>query len=239
MGIFTARGRPPAPQGAPPRAVVPVRFESVAEALRTTACPLEACEAVGRDLALDGLSVTEALVGLRIAWQSVRSCDPTYEAVVALTRAWSEATLAVVNDIGCEEPLTGLATPAHLRTSIGALFRSRAAASQPPHDSHALVVVAPAPHLDRPFLDRVALAMRLASLGEAVRTVFADGEVVARLGRDRVVVLTRRDSGLGPRVRVLRRLVEGLGHTPARVWIEGLSASDSSTGALLDELTRG
>lgn len=238
MGIFTARGRPAAPDEDPAGRGVPPRFEAVAEALQSTACPLLACEEVGRDLALDGVSVAEALESLRTTWRAARSCDPTYEGVVALARAWSEATLAVVNDIGCEDPMTGLATVAHLRTSVSALFHGQAREGRPPRDSHALVVLAVGPGHGSAGQGRFTLAMRLASLGEAARTVFAEGEVVAHLGPDRVVVLTSRDGSLGSRVRLLRRLVEGLGHASPRVWIEGLPTSDLSTGALLDELAR-
>ncbi|QCC77756.1 hypothetical protein [Nocardioides daphniae] len=64
--------------------------------------------------------------------------------------------------------------------------------------------------------------------------------MVGRLGVNRVAVLAERDARLGVKVRLLRRLVDGVdvrGHD-ARVWIEGLPASDLASGLMLDELAR-
>lgn len=220
---------------------VPVGFEGVAEAALDGSEVIAACEAVGRELALDGGSADEALRGLRTTWRAVRGVDPPFDVVTAVVTAWSEATLAVVNHISCEDPMTGLATPAHLRSSLGALFRSQRHPGMHPRDSHALVLVElPGRAEPGPGADPIVRAMRMTSLGEAARTVFAGGEVVGRVGAYRVAVLARRDARLGVRVRLLRRLLEGTeaeGQAP-RVWIEGLPASDLAAGMLLDELAR-
>ncbi|MBE7323588.1 hypothetical protein IEQ44_02835 [Nocardioides sp. Y6] len=221
---------------------VPRGFEAVAEAVAEERCPLGACEALGRELALDGSSADEALRGLRATWRAVAGEDPTFDALAALVAAWSDATLAVVNHISCEDPMTGLASPAHLRSSLAALFRGERAAGMHPRDSHALVMVELAGADHAPSgQDPIGRAMRMAALGESARTVFPGGEVVARLGAHRVAVLASRDARLGVRVRLLRRLLEGAQDpelTP-RVWIEGLPASDLGAGVLLDELARG
>lgn len=246
MGLFATR-RPASPGRHSAAAlsddvvaVVATGFEAVAEALADRADPLPACEAVGRELALDGASADEALACLRSTWRAVVGEDPSYDAVAGLVRAWSESTLAVVNHIGCEDPMTGLSSQAHLRSGIAALFRAQSQHGVHPRESHALVVVElVAERHGAQGSDPITRAMRMASLGEAARTVFAGTEVVARLGSRRVGVLADRDDRLGVRVRLMRRLLEGLplGGTP-RVWIEGLPASDLASGLLVGELAR-
>lgn len=261
MRIFTAGGRnrpqgpPPTRDGSvPPMSVtLPVGFESVGEALTAEECPLSACDAVGREMALDGASVQEALSGLRHTWLTVCGCEPDFTAVQALVSSWGEATLAALSSVSCEDPMTGLASVAHLRSRVQDVFREyeQGHLARHPRDTHAFVVVdllespeddgdgrsshggaAPAHPMGR--------ALRMARLADAVRTVFPGGEAVGRVGRARVAVLAVRDDRLGIRVRLLRQLVAGMdlsGHRP-RVWIEGLAASDRACTALLEELAR-
>lgn len=233
---------------------LPVGFRAVGEALSAEECPLAACEAVGREMALDGASAQEALSGLEQAWRAVRGQDPDYAAVLALMNSWGEATLAAVSSVSCEDPMTGLASVAHLRSRVSAVFREHEQGYQEgrPRDTYAFVVVdlsAAVPEGEREGrgsrggaapVDPLGRALRMARLGEAVRTVFPGGEVVGRVGRNRVAVLTRRDDRLGVRVRLLRRLVEGmdLSEQRPRVWIEGLASSESACASLLDELSR-
>ena len=233
---------------------LPAGFEAVGEALEAQESPLVACDAVGRELALDGASAQEALSGLQEVWQSLYGRDPDYAAIETLVHSWSEATLAVVSAVSCEDPMTGLASVAHLRSCVSAVFREHEGGQQPrhPRDTHAFVVVdlGAASGEDRREdrssrggaapVDPFARALRMARVGEAVRTVFVGRDVVGRIGPHRVAVLTGRDTRLGVRVRLLRRLMEGMdltGRQP-RVWIEGLPTSDLGCAALLDELGR-
>lgn len=221
---------------------LPPGFEAVGEALLDEACPLTACETAGSRLGLDGASVQEALSGLRATWLAVRGHDPAFEAVQALVTGWSEAALSVVNQFGCEDPLTGLATTAHLRSALTTLLHDHSHGRDHPQESHALVVVDLPVDQQGPDAggDPFGRALRLARLGDGARTVFPSGEVVARLTSHRLAVLTVRDERLGTRVRLLRDLVEGMAlssRTP-RVWIEGVPATDLSCGFLLDELAR-
>ena len=82
-----------------------------------------------------------------------------------------------------------------------------------------------------------AAALRIARLAETVRTVFAGGETLGRVGRERIAVLIRRDERLPP--------TAGPGPEPAvrgaptpRVWVESLPGDDDAAAALLDELAR-
>ncbi len=254
MGIFALRARtiPVADSGVSGelspelRLGLPPRFEAVAEALASGSGSVSACRVVGEDLARDGASLEEALDALRKTSRSVCDRDPSYDDVSALLVAWSDATLAYLHQISCEEPMTGLASPAHVRSRLAELFRGqlREAAHtylgdryclvvlDLPHDRHDMVAAARGQSITR--------SLRMARLGEAARTVFSGAETIGRISPNRVVVIAERDERLGKRVRLLRRLVEGVeldGHS-SRIWIEGLPGTDAGATMLLDELAR-
>jgi hypothetical protein len=184
----------------------------------------------------------ETLAGLRTTWVTLTGADPSYDVVTTLLTAWSETTLGYLNQLSCEDPLTGLSSQAHLRSRLSELYRL-GGDDEGASGGHALVVVA-LPFGDDPSeepVDHFTRAMRVARAGEMTRTVFARDETVARLGLHRVAILTRRDDRLGRRVRVLRTLLDGVDPTGPlmRVWIEGLPGTDAAAGMLLDELARG
>ena len=250
MRIFTARSKqrsadaaisPATPTNTPGNMGFPVGFEDVGEALVVEECPLGSCEATGRVMAADGAAVDEALSGLRATWRLVRGQDPDFEAIAALVRAWGDETLSHVNQLSCDDPLTGLASLPHVRTLVAGLYRAQRRGAAHPRDSHALVVVdlvarpgAPPPR------DPFGSALRLMSLGESARAVFGQAEVIGRLTSHRIGVLTVREQRLGVRVRLLRKLLDGMeleGHAP-RIWIEGLPASETASNQMLDELAR-
>ncbi len=236
MGLFATRrrGGSTAAPGASADPVggqeVPDHFVAVAEALTSGANTLTACEEAGRVLAGAGTDLAQALDDLRLVHRSVRGADPGFEDVRALSMAWSETTLAHLQHVSCEDPLTGLATRAHLRSRMAELYARDTRAG----DLHALVVVeAPVSSAGHPLGDDIGLA----GLADTVRTVFAGGDPVGRLGQRRVVVLAARDDRLGPRVGLLRRLA-GSDHAGTRVWVEGLAPGLGGSTVLLDELAR-
>ena len=197
---------------------------------------------VGRDLARDGVSLHEGLESLRVTYQRVRGYDPSYDDVLSLSQAWSESTLGYLHQISCSDPMTGLASLAHLRSRLADLYRGQGPQFGRVRHSHALVVADLPTDLfggdDVP--DPLTRSLRLSRLGEAARTVFAGAETVAGIGGNRIVVLARRDERLGQRAALLRRMVDTLdlhGHL-ARVWIEGLPPTDLGAAQLLDELAR-
>ena len=221
------------------RSGLPHRFEAVGEALTSGSDVLLACSVAGPDQG-------------RAAWRRLTGADPAYDVVAAVLTAWSETTLGYLHQLSCEDPMTGLSSQAHLRSRLSELYRLAASDAQDEVDgsarvvgAHALVVCA-LPFGDDPSEepgDHFTRAMRLARAGELARTAFVRDETVARLGRHRVAILTRRDERLGRRVRVLRTLLDGVqaesGGASVRAWIEGLPATDASAGMLLDELARG
>lgn len=255
MGIFALRSRP-VTAVEPPRAGdrldslrggLPPRFEAVAEALLTGAGTAESCAVAGTQMAKDGASLDETLEALGETYRLVRETEPEYDSVRAVARAWSDATLAYLHQLACEDPMTGLASLAHVRTRLSELYRGELRGPGRVRDTHALVVAElPVDRHEEPageFRAKHVLtrAMRLSDLAEAARTVFSGSETIGRLGPDRVVVVVERDDRLGQRVALLRRMARTLqdGGQNARVWIEGLPSTDSVAALLLDELARG
>ena len=210
------------------RAALPPRFEAVGEALASGSGTVVACEVVGGDLARDGHTLAESLDALAVTARLVLGTDPGHAETRALAVAWSDATLGYLNDLSCDDPLTGLATRPHLRSRISEIYRADHV------DEHALVVVAAPPWPD----DVIARAMHDARLGDTARTVFAGPETIGQVAPGRVVVLADRDDRIGRRVGLLRTMLAGTDIQHTRVWIEGLPETDEAAGRLLDELTR-
>lgn len=221
-------------------AAVPRQFEAVGEALASGSDPREACELAGRRLAQDGAALEEVLDALRATAQLVIGTDPSYDAVRAVSVAWSEATLAYLHQMSCEDPLTGLSSLAHVRARIADVYRAQSRSGVDVHETVGLVVVE-LPY-DRPGAgildDGYSRALRLARAGQSARTVFDGSETIGRLGTNRVVAVVERDQRLGRRVALLRTLLDSASF-PTRVWIEGLPGSDVGAAHLLDELARG
>ncbi|WP_243058187.1 hypothetical protein [Nocardioides sp. SR21] len=203
---------------------MPPRFEAVGETLASGSGASSSCEVVGAELARDGLSLAEALDLLAETTALVRGDEPTFSEARALGVAWSEATLGYLHSLSCDDPLTGLASLAHLRSRLSEVYR---AAEGRPADHALVVVVTPDPEAD--VLTR---SMRVAQLGDTVRTVFPGAETIGHVAPGRVAVLAGRDDRMARRVGLLREMLE------ARVWIEGLPETDEGAAALLDELTR-
>lgn len=219
---------------------VPHGFEAVGEALVSGADATAACAVVGRDAARDGAALGEALDGLRATFQTVRGVDPDFASVHAVSAAWSEATLEYLHRLSCEDPLTGLASLAHVRTRLAELYRVGDRDGVPAHRSHALVVVEvgfPAPLTAEHRFTRV---LRLVQVAETVRSVFCGGETFGRGGANRVLAVVPRRSDLGQSMTLLGGMLDALdlGSAWTRCWIEGVPPDPGSVPLLLDELAR-
>lgn len=247
MGIFATRGRS-APPAAPEagvelsvglEAAVPPGFTAVGEALASGSGSGDACAVAGRELARAGVSLDEALGRLEGTFRVVAGTDPDFAAARALASGWSESTLGYLHRLGCADPVTGLASLAHLQSRLPELYRGQLRGRPCPRESHALVVVDLAGDPRGPHVvggDVLASDLRVARVAETAGTVFAGGEPICRLGRDRLVVLADRDDRIGRRLAVLLQL---LGDQPGvRAWIEGLPETDTSAAALLADLAR-
>ena len=219
---------------------LPPGFEAVGEALVSGASPEAACAVAGRTLACDGASLGEALSGLRTTYAVLGDAVPDFSATEALCVAWSESTLDFLHDLSCEDPLTGLASMAHLRTRVAEVYREAERVGRPMRSSYALVVVdiSSCSGTHETFGAPFTRALRLASVADAVRSVFVGEETVGRIGPDRAVALVRRTPELGEDVAVLRATCADLGIDHARIWIEGLPAQADLGVRVLSELAR-
>ena len=218
---------------------VPARFEAVGEALVTNSRIHAACAVVGRELARDGVDLGEALDGLRSTYAQVLGHEPDFDSTEALSVAWSDETLGYLHQVSCENPLTGLATLAHLRARLAELQRAAEATGTPATTGHALVVLdLPADELAGEAM--FGRALLLARIADRARLVFSGGESIGEATPSRLLILAPRSEDLGLRVVVLRDLIAdttSLGGA-VRVWIEGLPSSHAAMAALLDELAR-
>lgn len=215
------------------RASLPEGMESVGEALASgERSVVEACWVVGRDLAEVGASLGESLDRLRSTTQLVRQRDPDFAETQALASAWSEVTLTFLHRLSCADPMTGMASHAHLRERLAERYREMEAETGNDGLRHrmALVVVQlPGPR------DFVGHAQRMTRYGEMIRGAFSGPETIARVGVRRVVVLATRDAELPTRAGLVRRMLPARG---VRVWIEGLPGGECTAIKLLDELAR-
>jgi len=219
------------------RQKLPARFEAVGEALSAGSEARAACAVVGRDLARDGVDLSEALHGLRSTFVLVAGREPDFESTRALGIAWSDETLGYLHEVSCENPLTGLATLAHLRGRLAEIQRGAESRGVAGESSHALVVV------DVPLLagstNHLASSLVMAQVASQVQLVFEGEETIAEASPTRLLVLVER-TDLGGRVSTLRDLLDDV--TPpdsvVRLWIEGLPTSGPATSTLLDELAR-
>jgi transposase InsO family protein len=139
--------------------------------------------------------------------------------------------------LSCEDPVTGLASLAHLQARFAELYRGQLRLRA--REDWALVVIDAPGGVETPA-DRIVEDLLVLRFGEVVRTVFAAGETFGRLARRRVVVLCRRDDLLDRRVAVVRRMLDQLGYTAprARVLVEELPPTYDGAASLLAELAR-
>lgn len=219
----------------------PARFEAVGEALVAGSRAHDACAVVGRELARDGVDLSEALDSLRSTFAQAVGTEPDFGSTESLSVAWSDETLGYLHQVSCENPLTGLATLAHLRARLAELQRGAEATGIPAGTRYALVVIdLPAHEIDRGDADQFSRALLMARIADRARLVFSGEESVGEASPSRLLVLAARTDDLGLRVVVLKDLIAdttSLGGA-IRVWIEGLPSSHAAMAALLDELAR-
>src|SRR6478752_6841120 len=190
------------------RSALPMSYEAVGEALSVGRSATDACEVVGRLLGSQGVSLEETLADLRTTYDLVLATEPAFTDACAVALGWSEATLAYLHQLSCADPLTGLASMAHLRGRLTELYRgdSRLHALR---DRYALVVVeASQPRLTGLADEVFGVDLRMSRIGESARSVFSGGETICRIGPRRIVVLASRDESLGRRATLLRNLLE-------------------------------
>ncbi len=246
MGIFAMGTRRPTDRpeaggelSEAQRQGVPPHFEAVGEALASGSGSKDACAVAGGDLARDGVPLEDVLDGLAVTSRLVRGGDPDHADTRAIAAAWADSMLAYVHQLSCEDPLTGLASLAHVRGRLADLYRGEVHRQVRARESHALVVLEVPQPWDRDErwgMDELGRGLRLGRLGASARTVFSGSETIGLVGSARIAVIARRDR-LGPRLGLLREMLADA-EPWVRVWIEGLPGSDAAAAQLLDELAR-
>ena len=124
---------------------------------------------------------------------------------------------------GQVDPLTGLASPAHLRTALGEAL----------DDGERLPLAVVVVELPGSSGHRVELTRRLALAGAMARGAFGSALAVGRLGVRRVGVLSGRDPDLDTRAELLGRMVHDL---PGTVRVVPVAGSPEVADWLLREL---
>ena len=239
MSPFTARPRRTAPQSR--RDLVPAGFEPLFDALEDGVPLLGVVEELGRSAAAEGEALDDVLANLAATFHASGDIvdEPPFEVVRALAGAWADSSMRFLHSISCEDPLTGLASLAHLRTRMSEVYRECDRRGVVPTSSHALLVVQLHwPDAVTTTFDRL---LRLIDIAETLRLVYTGDEVVGQLTGSRAVALVRRDDTIGNSVSSLLDLLqrwEQRTGVVTRLWIEGLPASQLAGEALLDELAR-
>ncbi len=229
--------------------------DAVAEALGDGRDPAPSCARLGHARAQAGVGLDEAFGDLAalhsvlgrprpagtIRVPSARGIDAVPARLVrALALGWAEVACAPAA-AGCEDPMTGLASQAYLRTRLGEIYREAERDGLAAPESSAFVLVDPGD-----LVTATAIPLELARLGraltvaECLRAVFSGGETLCALRPTRMIALTAREPGLAVRVSGLRRL---LGDRlppgpPVRAWVEGLPATLDGALRLIGELAR-
>lgn len=232
---------------------VPDGFRAVAEALRDGEDVQEPCATAGRQLAEVSVGLDEVLDSLGQTFAVMTGEEPSFSTVRTVSCAWADVSMPYLHGLHCADPLTGLATPAHLRTRLAEAYRMAGCEETSVAQTHALVVV----EMTTPLLtdsgpDNVERALRFVDVAVAVHAVYPCGETVAQLGARRAVTLVRREPAIGDRIALLRQLLVDRGvdrevdrqtdrevaPRSHRVWIEGLPSDNDHVGRLLDDLAR-
>ena len=232
---------------------IPRGFGPVFDALRAGRDVGVAVVEAGRDLAGDGVPLDEVVADLESAYAAAGVGEPDYRVVRDLCLAWTEVSLRYLHGLSCDDPLTGLASLAHLRSRLGEIYREAEVRGTRVADERALVVVeadqvarradVAADGRSTSVTRRFGSALRMAEAADGLRSVFSGGETLARVGVHRAVALVRRRGELAGQVEALRvllmsRSAVGLDSGELRAWIEGLPSSHDAASLLLEELAR-
>lgn len=161
---------------------------------------------------------------------------PDFAVTCAASVAWAEEALVRRADIGCEDPLTSLATVPYVRSRLAEIYRGADRDERPAADTAALVVV----ELPRPVRgNEIELALMALGVSDVLRTVFAGDETVAQLSVRRFAALVARERTDGVTMSLISLLLERAmaDGRPSRLWVERLPASVDDVAQLLAALS--
>jgi hypothetical protein len=203
--------------------------EAVAEAAYTGRGFALACARLGQARGRAGVGIGETLDDLGALFAVLGWADPPQGLVRCLAEGWVDSGLIDFAAATCEDPLTGMTTPAYLRSRLTEMYREAAQSGTPVGETHCLVMVELSPAA--PAWRRLARAI---VVGHDLRAVFSGGETLTLIGTGRAAALVpiRRQLELQS-VRLRRALT---GERDALIWIERLPPGQEEAMALLDAL---
>jgi hypothetical protein len=194
-----------------------------------------ACAGLGRARARAGIGIAETIDDLA-ALYSVLGDGQTPAAtplrlICAIAEGWAEESLGQFARGGCEDPLSGLATLAYLRTRLGEVYREAEHGGTSPADTHRLLVVR-LPRRQDPWR-RMALAI---GVGHDLRAAFPGGETLSMARPGPAIALVRAHGDLPLRYARLRRSIQATFGTQIRM--TPLPGVLTEALRLVDELAR-
>jgi hypothetical protein len=189
---------------------------------------------LGRHRARSAVSLSETLDDLSALVTVVGEQAVPRAMFSATALGWADVTSSAQIAGGCIDPLTGLATPAYLRSRLGEVYAEAQRSGSDAGERYALVVadVGTGGGVS-PFGAMTALIC----LRENLAAVFSGGETIAATGPGRAVVLAARDDALVQRLSALRHLQDARGEQH-RTWIERLPSTLISARELVADLGR-
>ena len=195
-----------------------------------------ACAGLGRSRARAGVGIAETIDDLAALFAVLgegegRQWDPPLRLVGAIAEGWAEESVSQFAHVGCEDPLSGLATLSYLRTRLAEVYREAEQRGTSPAETHRLLVVG-LPRRPDPWR-RLALPILV---GRDLRAAFPGGETLslAKPGPAIALVPARRDLPL--RYARLRRNIQAAFGTQIRM--TPLPGRLTEALRLVDELAR-
>lgn len=210
--------------------------DAICEALCSRADVWPAAERLGHDRAVAGVSLAETLLDIDV----LADLAPDWGDVLrrATSLGWADRAASPTEAV--VDALTGLASAEYLRVRLGEVYRAAEVEGSPAGATHALVVI----RLGRAGAANWTQDLPMILVGDAMRTVYAGGQSLARIGPVVAVALTERTDMLGRQARLLAEMLAT--RIPVRrdpgvlpqVWIENLPPRWPAAVDLLGELGR-
>ena len=195
-----------------------------------------ACAGLGRSRARAGVGIAETIDDLAALFAVLgegegRPWDPPLRLVGAIAEGWAEESVSQFAHVGCEDPLSGLATLSYLRTRLAEVYREAEQGGPSPAETHRLLVVG-LPRRPDPWR-RLALPILV---GRDLRAAFPGGETLSLAKPGPAIALVPARSDLPLRYARLRRNIQAAFGTQIRM--TPLPGRLTEALRLVDELAR-
>jgi hypothetical protein len=166
----------------------------------------QACASLGWSRARAGVGIAETIEDLAALFAVLDRGTPPLHLVSSLAEGWAEEGLVKHAQGRCEDPLTGLATIAYLRTRLAEVYREAACLGTAPVSTHRLIVLRVPPGRDR-----WRQLARTITLGHDLRAAFPGGDTLAQAdgGCGPAIGLVRAYPDLAARYSMLHRVIGG------------------------------